>query len=159
LNFAITKSHFSSTDIAKIDSRFLPYMDDWLVVETYKNEVVSIPNTWNSEIFPFNYYEVIKEPGDPNSSEAENEKELSLSCGWRGGDGMYDREVQINLRISGLDVLNGYDRISVELLKCGGAPMKVYFKEKFITDFYDHTYWWKNPNGYQTIKNLKHKVG
>jgi len=100
MTFAITKPHFTTNDYHKIDWRFTPYLDNWKVIEQYKGKTVTIPGTWNAEIWPFNYYEVIKIAGDPNSREEENEKELSLACGWRG-DGMYDREVQINLRIEG----------------------------------------------------------
>ncbi len=155
MTFAITKTNFTNEDYRRIDPRFLPYLDDWKVVQNYKGKIVTIPGTWNAEIWTYNYYEVIKVLGDPNFKEEENEKELSLACGWRGLGGMYDREVQINLRIEGKQVNDLVDcRIRAEIIKMGGAPMKVYFNNKLITDFYDHFWWYKNPNGYQTVGDM-----
>ncbi len=155
MTFAITKSQFTVEDYRRIDSRFLPYLDDWLVVEEYKGKTVRIPGTWNSSISPFNYYEVIKLAGDPNSREEENEKELSLACGWKNNTGLFDREVQINLRIEGKNVLNGSSKVSAEIIKCGGASMKVYFNNKLITNFSSKAWWYSIENGYQTIPNMK----
>ena len=156
MTFAITKSHFTTFDYNKIDRRFYPYLDDWKVVEYYKGRHVTIPGTWNAEIFVCNYYEVIKIATDPNSNEDENEKEVTLACGWRDKlDGMFDREVQINLRISGRDVLSNSCRVSAEIMKCGGAPMEVFFDNQLITDFHDKVWWSKNPNGYQTISDMQ----
>ena len=155
MTFAITKSHFTSADYNKVDNRFMPYVDGWKVRQRNKGKTVEIPGTWNAEIFPFNYYEVIKIKGDPNFSEDENEKELSLACGWRGKDeGMFDREVQINLRIAGRDVLSNSCRVRAEIIKMGGAPMEVFFNGNFITDFYDKVWWSRNPNGYQTVADM-----
>lgn len=152
MTFAITKSRFGFDDFNRIDDRFEPYLEGWKVVEDYKGKKVYLPGTWNAEIWPFNYYEVIKIVGDPNAKEEENEKELSLACGWRDHNGMYDREVQINLRIEGKDVLSGSDRVRAEIIKCGGAEMKVYFNNHLITDFREG--WWKTPNGYQTVNDM-----
>ena len=138
-----------------IDSRFLPYLDDWRIVQLYKGKVVTIPGTWNAEIWPFNYYEVIKVSGDPNANQAEHEKELSLACGWRNKRGMFDREVLINLRLDGPAVWDYRDtRIKAEIIRTGGAPMKVYFNDQLITDFYDRIWWSKSKNGYQTISDM-----
>ena len=155
MNVALTKSQFSVTDYRRIDSRFLDYIDLWQVVEEYKGQTVKIPGTWNAEIFPFNYYEVIKIAGDPNSREEENEKELSLACGWRNHIGMFDREVQINLRIDGKDVLGDSDLVKAEIIKCGGAKMKVYFNKKLVTDFTDKVWWYTIENGYQTVPDMR----
>jgi len=157
MTFAITKTHFTNEGYRRIDPRFLPYLDDWSIVQLYKGKIVKIPGTWNAEIWPYNYYEVIKHPDDPNvgRSQEENEKELSLACGWRDGSGMYDREVQINLRIEGKQVLDIANcRVKAEIIKMGGASMKVYFNGNLITDFYDHIWWSNNPNGYQTISDM-----
>jgi len=154
MTFAITKNRFLFDDFIRIDARFEPYLDEWKVVEDYKGEKIFIPGTWNAEIFPFNYYEVIKIAGDPNFKEEENEKELSLACGWRDSTGIYDREVQINLRIEGKDVVSGSDRVRAEIIKCGGAYMKVYFNNHFITDFKDSVWWSKMDNGYQTVSDM-----
>ena len=150
----MTFSILGFIDLQKIDARFGPYLENWKVIEDYKGIKVYIPGQWNAEIFPFNYYEVIKKPTDPNSGEDENEKELSLACGWRDSNGMYDREVQINLRIEGKDVLSGSDRVRAEIIKCGGAYMKVYFNNHFITDFKDSGWWSKMDNGYQTVSDM-----
>ena len=154
MTFAFTKANWNNEDYRKIDPRFLPYLDDWKVVQQYKGNIVTIPGTWNAEIWPFNYYEVIKVSGDPNRNIEENEKELSLACGWRG-NGMYDREVLINLRLEGKQVLELDDvRVRAEIIKCGGAPMKVYFNDYLITDFYDKMWWSKSKNGYQTVSDM-----
>ena len=155
MTFAITKSHFTTYDYNKIDNRFHPYLDDWKIIEYYKGRHVTIPGTWNAEIFVCNYYEVVKIATDPNSSEDENEKEVTLACGWRDKlNGMYDREVQINLRISGRDVLSNSCRVSAEILKTGGAPMEVFFNGTLITNFTHDIWWQKYTNGYQTVEDM-----
>ena len=157
MTFAITKNHFTNEDYRMIDTRFMPYLDDWRIVQLYKGKQVNIPGTWDAEIWPYNYYEVIKHPDDPNvgRQQEENEKELSLACGWRDGSGMYDREVLINLRLAGKSVLNLSDcRVRAEIIKSGGAPMRVYFNNQLITDFHDHIWWSKSKNGYQTIGDM-----
>ena len=68
--------------------------------------------------------------------------------------GMFDREVQINLRIEGKDVLSGSDRVKAEIMKCGGAPMKVYFNNYLITNFEDKVWWYSTTNGYQTVEDM-----
>ena len=98
-NFAITKAPLDSS---KIDARFLPYLTNWKVIETYKENTVEIP-----DYVPFNYYAVYDKPG-----ETENELQVSIWCGWAGRsdgkniDSLYDDEVIINLRIEGTDVLH-----------------------------------------------------
>ena len=155
MTFAATKINFSNEDYRMIDPRFMPYLDDWRVVQLYKGKIVTIPGTWNAEIWPFNYYEVIKIAGDPNRNVEENEKELSLACGWRNKNGMYDREVLINLRLAGKQVLEIDNcRVRAEIIKCGSAPMKVYFNDQLITDFHDHIWWYKIKNGYQTVGDM-----
>ena len=155
MTFAISRPQFTAADYRRIDSRFYDYMDHWKVIEQYKGETITIPGTWNAEIFPFNYYQVIKVSGDPNNNEEENEKELSLACGWRNQLGMFDREVQLNLRINGKDVLGDSDKVSAEIIKCGGANMQVYFKGKLITNFKDKIWWYTVDNGYQTISDMR----
>ena len=157
MTFAFTKANWNNEDYRKIDPRFLPYLDDWCVVQLYKGKVVTIPGTWGASTWPFNYFEVIKHPDDPNvgRSQEEDEKELSLACGWKDGSGMYDREVLINLRLEGKVVKDLSDcRVRAEIIKCGGAPMKVYFNDYLITDFYDHIWWSKSKNGYQTVGDM-----
>lgn len=152
MNFAITNAHFSPEQIRRIDPRFYPYMDDWYVEEIYKDRLVRIPSTWDSQIFIYNYYEVNDKPG-----EVENEKELSLACGWRGmSDGMFDREVLINLRIDGRDVLNTKStRVKAEIIKTGGAQMRAYFNHKLVTDFMRKILWFQVEDGYQTVPDMQ----
>lgn len=161
MNTAVTNAHFTPDQIKLIDSRFLPFMKDWTIEETYKNQNVVIP-----DINPFNYYEVLDKPG-----ETENEKQLSLWCGWTGNSpsGDYDAEVIINLRIDGKNALNqNVKKVSAEILRSGGAPMKVNFNNKLVTDFTQMvTVPVQNPgwfcpktvtaiisNGYQTVDDM-----
>lgn len=120
-------------DFNNIDSRLLMYLQDWKLVEDYKGKIVEIPGDWNSEFYPTKYFSVIKEEGDPNydPTEAENEVGLTLEGGWKG----YDSEVIVNLFIRGVDVLDLVNKVSAEILKSGGATMKLYHKNKLITDF------------------------
>jgi len=155
MTFTITKTHFSNQDYRRIDPRFIPYLDNWKVVQQYKGNTVTIPGTWNAEIWPYNYFEVVKLTGDPNPNEDENEKELSLACGWRNDFGMYDREVIINLRLEGKQVKDLSDcRVRAELVKCGGAAMKVYYNNHLLTDFRDKVWWYWVDNGYQTVSDM-----
>ena len=157
MTFAFTKANWNNEDYRKVDVRFLPYLNDWKVVQQYKGNIVTIPGTWNAAIWPFNYFEVIKHPEDPNvgRGQEEDEKELSLACGWKDGSGMYDREVLINLRLEGKAVKDLSDcRVRTEIIKCGGAPMRVYFNNYLVTDFYDKIWWSKSKNGYQTVSDM-----
>jgi len=140
-NVTIMKREFSREDLKKIDPRIKRRMDIWQVTEYYKGKVVKIPDTWNSEIYPYKYFEVYKNTGDDNAGEEENEIQLYLSAGWRG----YDDEVIIVLMIQGERVLSGEDYVSAEIYKFGGADMKVEHGDRFITDFKKQEYWWKRP--------------
>ena len=124
-------------DYSQIDTRLDPFKADWSMVEYYKGKEVNIPGDWNSSFHPAKFFQVIKKPGDPNYSEAENEIGLTIWGGWKG----YDHEVEINLFIRGKDVLSGKKHVSAEILKCGGAQMKVFHKGALITDFTE-TDWW-----------------
>lgn len=140
-NVSIMKREFSTADLAIIDPRIKRRMDAWQVTEYYKGKVVKIPDTWNSEIYPYKYFEVYKNTGDDNTGEEENEIQLYLSCGWRG----YDDEVIIVLMIQGEKVLSGEDYVSAEIYKFGGANMKVESSGRLITDFKKQVMWWKEP--------------
>src|SRR5690349_16361618 len=125
-NFAFTSPNLTFLQLTKIDQRFKRFMTGWKVVEIYKGNTVIIP-----DYVPFNYFEVTDKPDG-----IENEKQLSIWCGWAGRtnrvdiDGLYDAEVIINLRISGQDVLGTGDSVTAEILKSGGAPMQVYWNDK-----------------------------
>jgi len=140
-NVSIMKREFTKEDLKKIDPRIKRRMDAWQVTEYYKGKVVKIPDTWNSEIYPYKYFEVYKNTGDDNAGEEENEIQLYLSAGWRG----YDDEVIIVLMIQGSRVLSGEDYVSAEIYKFGGANMKVEFNGRLITDFKKQVMWWKEP--------------
>ena len=147
MSSAVTNAHFTQDQMNMIDTRFLPFIKNWKIEETYKNKKVAIP-----DINPFNYYEVLDKPG-----QIENEKQLSLWCGWTGNSqqGDYDAEVIINLRIEGQNVLNlNANKVSAEIIRSGGAPMKVYFNNKFVTDFTSPFLLTRVPNGYQTIDDM-----
>ena len=141
-NISIQKRDFTSTDISKIDVRLRRFLSNWQVTEYYKGKVVKIPDTWNSEIYPYKYFEVYKNQGDDNAGEEENEIQLYLSCGWRG----YDDEVVIVLMIQGKNVLDqANNKVSAEIYKFGGACMKVEYDGTLITNFTKQEYWWKRP--------------
>lgn len=140
-NITIMKKNFTQTDLDKIDPRIKEAMEGWKVIEQYKGKEVLIPGTWNSEIYPYKYFEVYKIDGDPNAGESENEIQLYLSCGWRG----YDDEVVIVLMIQGYSVLGNEEKVSAEIYKFGGADMGVYRKGKLITNFQKRSWWWTEP--------------
>ncbi|MDE1770434.1 MAG: hypothetical protein KGI28_07790 [Thaumarchaeota archaeon] len=135
MNFTISKPNFSSADLARVDKRFLQFITGWSISETYDGNTVIIP-----DIIPFNYFEVTDKPVDDIK---DNEKEVSLWCGWarrsngKDIDGLYDAEVIINLRIDGADALNEDPNVQVkaEILKSGGAPITVSWNNKLVTDF------------------------
>jgi len=133
-----------------IDPRLLKYLTNWKLIENYKGKVVEIPGDWNSEFYPVKYFHVVKDKGDVNSGEAENEIGLTLEGGWRG----YDSEVIVNLLIRGKDVLNDTNRVSAEILKSGGASMKLYWNDGIITDFREKG-WFRKPINKVWIDNLK----
>lgn len=140
-NITIMKKNFTQTDLDNIDPRIKEAMEGWKIIEQYKGKEVFIPGTWNSEIYPYKYFEVYKTDSDNNPGEAENEIQLYLSCGWRG----YDDEVVIVLMIQGYSVLGNEEKISAEIYKFGGADMGVYRKGKLITNFQKRSWWWTEP--------------
>ena len=142
-------SYPSISDFKDIDSRLKPYLTQWKLVENYKSKIVEIPGDWNSEFYPVKYFHVVKDANSPNPGEEENETGLTLEGGWRG----YDSEVIVNLLIRGKDVLNGTNHISAEILKSGGAEMKLYWRDMMITDFKPKR-WFAPPRDKVWIENL-----
>jgi len=136
-----------------IDTRLVPYLKDWKLVENYKGKVVEIPGDWDSEFYPTKYFSVIKEKGDPNYdlTEAENEIGLTLEGGWRG----YDSEVIVNLWVRGTDVLAGISKVSAEILKAGGVDMELYWKDILVTDFRTKSWWFRRPINKIWIENFQ----
>lgn len=127
-------------DYDKIDQRFDKYLKGWKLVEYYKGDMVVIPDDWKSDIFPYRYFEVVKKPGDVNfrPDEQENEKCLCLWAGWKG----YDDECDIRLWIRGKNVLDTTKtKVSAEIFKTGGAPMKLFFNDILVTNFTKRLSW------------------
>lgn len=147
----MTSSLVSIDDDTKfhgIDERLKPFLQGWKLIEEYRNQTVQIPGTWNSEIFPFRYFEVIKKPGDLNyrEDESENEKCLCLWAGWRG----YDDECEIVLWIRGKAVTDiNQKKVSAEIFKTGGAKMKLFYKDKLVTNFIKPG--WFNPTNLDKV--------
>lgn len=160
-NFVITKSFFGPDDLSKIDKRFLPFLTGWEVKEVYKGSTVVIPK-YNV----FEYFEYTDTPG-------EEEKQVSIWCGWDDAQGLMDAEVIINLRLEYQDAINpASNNVKAEILKDGGAPMEVYFNGKLVTNFSQTDQvayscpggWFSGPttgsvpftytNGYQTVGNM-----
>lgn len=146
----VSKFSLDVEEYQDIDPRLKLFLKGWKVIQNYKNQKVTIPGTWNSEIFPVKYFEVIKNPNDANypGDESENEIGLTLWAGWKEKDnsGCYDHEVEINLFILGKDVKNkSHYKIGAEILKAGGADMTVFYDGKKVTDFTKTEYrkvWW-----------------
>jgi len=135
---ALSIFSLNDNDYHNIDERLKPFLQGWKLIEEYRNQTVYMPGTWNSEIFPFRYFEVIKKPNDPNyhEDESENEKCLCLWAGWRG----YDDECEIVLWIYGKSVADTTQKkVSAEIFKTGGAKMKLFYKDKLVTDFTKRT--------------------
>ena len=127
-------------DYQNIDVRLKPFLNDWYAVETYNGQRVEFPGTWDSKIFPYRYFEVVKKPGDPNynPSESENEKCLCMWAGWKEANdsGAYDDELDIRLWMRGKDVLDTTKKkVSAEIFKTAGAPITLKFKNKLVTEF------------------------
>lgn len=133
--FSILKTKIPRYDWKLFDNRILPFLDKWSAVESYKGKKVYFHSkgkgTWNSEIFPYKYFQVLKDSNDPNFSEEEHEIQCYVSVGWPG----YDDEVIIILGIYGKDVTSGKNKVSAEILKPSGAPVTLYFSGKFVTNF------------------------
>ena len=146
----VSKFSLDIKDYKNIDSRIKPFLKGWKLIQNYKNQKVTIPGMWDSDIFPVKYFEVVKSPGDANypGNDSENEIGLTLWAGWKEKDnsGCYDHEVEINLFILGKDVKNKAQyKVGAEILKAGGAEMVLYYKDKKITDFTKTEYrkvWW-----------------
>jgi|SRR3989344_577637 len=129
----------NQADYAIIDNRMKPFLAGWSAIEQYKGVEVKFPGTWNSSIHAYKYFEVIKKPGDPNykPSEEENEIGLCLWAGWKQNDNKAasDDEIDIRLFIVGRNVLSESTKVSAEIHKLAGAPIKLYYKNKLVTDF------------------------
>lgn len=128
--FSLDPNEFTN----QIDPRIIPFSTGWSAIEMQDQTRIDIPDTWNSEFFPFRYFEVIKEPADANydPSESQNEICLSIMGGWKG----YDEEIFISLWITKKDVLDKTQKkVSAEIYKHAGNPIQLFFNGKLVTDF------------------------
>lgn len=137
--FSLDKS-----DYANIDPRLKLYLHKWHAVQKYKGKTVEFysdkKGTWEAQIFPYRYFEVIKQPSDDNYKPGGEEDEIVL-CLWAGWPG-YDDEIDIRLHLRGSDVKCKVNKVSAEILNTGGAPIELYHNRKKICDF-NHNKWWK----------------
>jgi hypothetical protein len=137
-NKRIFKDRFTAADFAQMDPRIRKAVEGWKVVtKPRKGLTVMIPGTWNSEIYPYKYFEIYKKDTDPNPGEEENEIQCYLSCGWRGTDD----EVLIILLLLGKSVLDRSAPVVAEIYKCTAADVKVFRDRKIITDFKEKFLW------------------
>lgn len=133
-------------------------MYQWQLIEKYNGQDVVIPGHQGSDVELVKYFQVVKKPGDPfyNENQEDNEIGLTIWFGWPG----YDHECEVNLFIRGKDVLGSRNVVAAEILKTGGAPMKLYYKGKLVTDFTKNTWVSKQnidkvwiPNLYKFLNN------
>ena len=138
----------------KVDDRIKPFLKDWQLKTIYEGTTVDIPGHSNSSFDPVKYFQVVKKPGESfyREDERDNEIGLTLWAHWPG----YDHECEVNLFIAGKGVLdrNNY-RINAEILKAGGATMKLYFKNKLITDFTQKSWFRLVPKDKVWINDMK----
>ena len=140
--------HFNKNKIPnsdEIDLRMIQFLDlnKWQLKTIYESNIVDIPGHPGSAVELVKYYQVVKKPGDPffRKDERDNEIGCTLWFGWPG----YDHECEVNLYISGPDLLSGKNRIRAEILKAGGAKMKLYFDGILLTNFTKESFkknWW-----------------
>ena len=123
----------------KVDDRIKPFLNGWQLKTLYEGTSVNIPGHSNSSFDPIKYFQVVKKPGDPfyREDQRDNEIGLTLWAHWPG----FDHECEVNLFIQGKGVLDKSNyKISAEILKTGGADMKLYFNNKLVTDFKEKTW-------------------
>ncbi len=123
----------------KCDNRLIKFLDGWQLKSIYEGNIVNIPGFEGSSFDVIKYFQVVKKSGDPfyREDQRDNEIGMTLWAHWPG----YDHECEVNLFIAGEDVLNGNNHVSVEILKCGGADMELYWNEKLVTDFTEKQWW------------------
>jgi len=140
-----SKSIFSldKKEYHDIDRRLKPYLKNWHAVQKYKGQTVTFysdkKGTWGAEIFPYRYFEVIKQPTDDNFRPGGEEDEIVL-CLWAGWPG-FDDEIDIRLHIRGSDVKSGKNKVSAEILNTGGVPIELFRDGKKICEFNKNFFW------------------
>jgi len=132
---AITRACLTPEDLAQVDPRILKFISGWKVVEQWEGKDVIIP-----DYTPINYFEALNKP----EGIQDDEKQLTLWCGWAGRskgidiDGQYDAEVIITLSVNGTDCHDPtIQRVNVEVIKSGGTSIQVYFNDHLVTNFMD----------------------
>ena len=132
-SFSIVNQPFTEEELARIDPRIRKAMQGWRMTTTYKGSKVSIPDTWNSTIYPYKYFECYKKPDTKNNpGESENEIMCYMSGGWMG----MDDEVVIVLMILTQDRIDDPDaEVVAEIYRFSSGNYKVYRHNKLITDF------------------------
>ena len=121
---------------SRMDERLEPYLQGWMLREIYRNKVVEIPGHTDSKFEPIRYFKVVKKPGESfySKEQLDNEICLTLWAHWPG----YDHECELNLFITGKDVLDGTNKVAAEILKVGGAKMELYWHNILVTNFEKH---------------------
>ena len=138
----------------KIDDRLRPFLRDWQLKTIYEGTTVDIPGHSNSSFDPVKYFQVIKKPGEPfyRQDQRDNEIGLTMWAHWPG----YDHECEVNLFITGKGVLDsGEYQIGAEILKAGGATMKLYYKDKLVTDFTERNWFGLTPKDKIWVPDMK----
>lgn len=135
MGFAITRACLTPEDLKRVDHRILKFIKGWKLVEQWEGKDVIIP-----DYTPINYFEALNKP----EGIQDDEKQLTLWCGWAGRsngkdiDGQYDAELIITLSVNGTACHDPMiQKVNVELLKSGGTSMQVYFNDHLVTDFMD----------------------
>lgn len=136
MNFAITRACLTPEDLTHVDPRILQFIKGWKLVEQWEGQDdLIIP-----DYTPINYFEALNKP----EGIQDDEKQLTLWCGWAGRsngkdiDGQYDAELIITLSVNGAACHDPtIKRVNVEILKSGGTTMQVYFNDHLVTNFMD----------------------
>lgn len=137
-NISIGASPLTYEQIQLITPRIRERMEGWTVHYPYKGTYITIPDQWNSKLYPFQYAEIYKtNKSEDNPGEEESEIQLYLGLGWPS----CDFEVIIALRIAGTDVLKPDGKVTAEIIKVGGADMLVKYRNKVVTDFKQYGLW------------------
>lgn len=151
-NFSINSTDFSPEELNRIDERIRAAMMGWSV-HTYTpgRGWMNLENLWGGEIYPYRYFEVIKEPGDPNPGEQGNEIQCYLSCGWRG----MDDEAQIWLTLLGHAVLDDTAPVMAVLYYTADNPVEIFRDGKLVTDFTQYGYrdWFRDVGWFPRRKD------
>lgn len=152
MGFTFGIKTLTPSELSTVDPRILLFVKGWKLVESYKGKDVVIP-----DYTPVNYFEALNKPEGVD----EDEKQLTLWCGWAGRsngkdiDGQYDAEMLVTLSVNGKACHDpSIKQVNVEVIKMGGAHMVVTFNCHFITDFNEKFLWNTITNGYQTVSNI-----